>query len=587
MTAPILQLLEVQPKARQVRPGAWVASCPAHEDSTPSLSWTTNGDGNVGVKCFAGCPAEAIVAALGEPMSSLFEPRPLNGHTNGHAPGVILRLEKPKPGGTVRTRRFEATDTSGRTWIHTRHEDATGRAVGDMKWQAGVKVATLLPFGSERIASWPAEDPIFLVEGEATAETLRARGLPALGTFGVQYKPDPAALASLTGRRVILWPDADDVGRAHMLDMARRLDGTAEALRWVEPPADVFKGWDAADADPETITRLVAEAGPVPFGPVAPGASIGTRTALDLRSGTAPAQLCHPFLTAEGPTVIYARGGTGKGMVACWFVKRLVAAGHVVMVVDFEGHEREWGSRLRGLGLTDDELARVHYRAPFASDWTAPTGSMASIADAIREDAARLGVTILIVDSYSVATSNGDTMGGEAAAREYFSGLARIGLPSLTIAHVRGDSGKFPDRPFGSVFVHNLARETWAVERLGDDEPEADADLIRVGPHIVALELRNKKANARPISAAQFVTFSFFGDGSIEVLTDRPSDRSVADRAAAVLADGPMTLVKIAAAIKEDTGETVSEDVLRRALNRDPRRFVHLDGTRPRPWGLR
>jgi len=48
------------------------------------------------------------------------------------------------------------------------------------------------------------------------------------------------------------------------------------------------------------------------------------------------------------------------------------------------------------------------------------------------------------------------------------------------VAHVKGDSGKFPDRPFGSVFVHNLARETWAVERLGD-EPDTDPDLIRVG----------------------------------------------------------------------------------------------------------
>ncbi len=253
-------------------------------------------------------------------------------------------------------------------------------------------------------------------------------------------------------------------------------------------------------------------------------ATIGARTALDLRHGTPPPQLAGEFLTAEGPCVLYARGGTGKGMLACWFALRLVRAGHVVMIVDYEGHEREWGSRLRGLGATDDELGRIHYRAPFGSDWTAPTGSLAAVADAIRDDAERLGVTYIIVDSYSVATSNGDTMGGEAAAREYFGGLARIGLPSLTIAHVRGDSGKFPERPFGSVFVHNLARETWAAERIGDDDPEAiDPDEIRHGPAIVALELRNRKANARPKAPAQFVSFSFYADGSIEVTTDGPA----------------------------------------------------------------
>jgi hypothetical protein len=301
-----------------------------------------------------------------------------------------------------------------------------------------------------------------------------------------------------------------------------------------------------------------------------------------------PDQLADPFLTAEGATVAYARGGTGKGVLSCLWITRLERTGHVVMVVDYEGHEREWGSRLRGLGMTDDELALVHYRAPFGSDWTEPTGALGKVAELIREDCERLGVTYIVVDSYSVATSNGDIMGGETAAREYFGGLAMIGLPSLTIAHVRGDSGRFPDRPFGSVFVHNLARETWAIERVGDDDTESDPDLIRFAPHIVTLELRNKKANGRAIAAAQFVTFSFFPDGTITADTGRPDGRAVADLAADALADGPMTLPKIAAAIKEDTGETVSADTIKRTMLRHPQRFAHeATGPRPRPWSLR
>ncbi len=319
----------------------------------------------------------------------------------------------------------------------------------------------------------------------------------------------------------------------------------------------------------------------------APEPTIGSRTAADLRYGPPLPQLAAPFLTSEGATVLYGKGGTGKGITACWLITRLVAAGHVVMVLDFEGHEREWGSRLRGLGMTDDELARIPYRSPFGADWTAPTGALSKVAEAVRDDAERLGVTYLVVDSYSVATSNGDLMGGEAAAREYFTGLATIGLPSLTIAHVRGDSGRFPDQPFGSVFVHNLARETWAVERIGDDEPETDPDVIRIGPNVVALELRNKKMNGGPTAPAQFVTFSFYADGSVTVNDDRPAGRSVADLAGDVLADGPLTLPKIAAAILDDTGERISETSLRQALNRDPRRFEHVSGPRPRPWALR
>src|SRR4051812_24427105 len=45
---------------------------------------------------------------------------------------------------------------------------------------------------------------------------------------------------------------------------------------------------------------------------------IGHRTARDLCWGAPPPQLVGAFLTPEGPTILYAHGGTGKGMVACW-----------------------------------------------------------------------------------------------------------------------------------------------------------------------------------------------------------------------------------------------------------------------------
>jgi hypothetical protein len=375
-------------------------------------------------------------------------------------------------------------------------------------------------------------------------------------------------------------PLADEPGRG-MAEL-RKIAGWTEAHIADDGPGIIIHGPNPVPHAGEgpAVAETITAANTAP--------TIGTRTALDLRHGDAPPQLAGAFLTSEGPTVLYARGGTGKGLFACWLARQLVGTGHVVMVVDYEGHELEWGSRLRRLGLADDELERIHYRAPFAADWTAKKGSLWTVADAVRDDAARLGVTYLIVDSYSVATSNGDTMGGEAAAREYFSGLARIGLPSLTIAHVRGDSGKFPERPFGSVFVHNLARETWAAERIGDDDPEAiDPDEIRLGPDLVALELRNRKANARPKSSAQFVTFSFFADGTIEVTTDGPAGRSVADLAADALADGPLTLAKIAAAIKEDTGQSVSEDALRVTLKRHSQRFEQTTAGRPRTWNVR
>ena len=42
----------------------WVACCPAHDDTTPSLSINETSAGKVLVKCFAGCPQAAVIAAL-------------------------------------------------------------------------------------------------------------------------------------------------------------------------------------------------------------------------------------------------------------------------------------------------------------------------------------------------------------------------------------------------------------------------------------------------------------------------------------------------------------------------------------------
>jgi putative DNA primase/helicase len=44
--------------------GGWVARCPAHDDRTPSLSLADGHDGRLLVKCWAGCSAHDVLAAL-------------------------------------------------------------------------------------------------------------------------------------------------------------------------------------------------------------------------------------------------------------------------------------------------------------------------------------------------------------------------------------------------------------------------------------------------------------------------------------------------------------------------------------------
>lgn len=58
-------------KVRSRGAGKWTASCPAHADSSPSLS-VAEGDRGILVHCFAGCTTEDVVAALGLTMADLF-----------------------------------------------------------------------------------------------------------------------------------------------------------------------------------------------------------------------------------------------------------------------------------------------------------------------------------------------------------------------------------------------------------------------------------------------------------------------------------------------------------------------------------
>lgn len=52
--------------------GRWLARCPAHDDKRPSLSVKETTEGVVLVKCWSGCSAAEVVAAVGLELSDLF-----------------------------------------------------------------------------------------------------------------------------------------------------------------------------------------------------------------------------------------------------------------------------------------------------------------------------------------------------------------------------------------------------------------------------------------------------------------------------------------------------------------------------------
>ncbi len=73
MTAEVL--LSRLEKVKQTGKDRWIACCPAHADKHPSLNVRELPDGKVLIKCFTGCGAADVVAAVGLELSDLFPPR--------------------------------------------------------------------------------------------------------------------------------------------------------------------------------------------------------------------------------------------------------------------------------------------------------------------------------------------------------------------------------------------------------------------------------------------------------------------------------------------------------------------------------
>lgn len=59
--------------------GRWLARCPAHDDKRPSLSVRETSEGIVLLKCWSGCSAAEVVAAVGLEMTALFPEKTIVG----------------------------------------------------------------------------------------------------------------------------------------------------------------------------------------------------------------------------------------------------------------------------------------------------------------------------------------------------------------------------------------------------------------------------------------------------------------------------------------------------------------------------
>lgn len=220
----------------------YTTRCPAHEDTHASLSVTEADDGRVLIYCHAGCTVQAIMQALGLPMSDLFprreperkrkptpepKPAPVPTYIYVNADGEPVHATIRQPGKRFAQARPNPDAPSG--WVFG---------------LAGLQpVLYRLPEVMQAVADGRT---IYVCEGEKDADNLCALGLTATTNPMGACKWRKQYTECLRGADVVVLPDHDEPGEAHGQQVATALHGVADRVRVLHLP-DLPAGGDVSD----------------------------------------------------------------------------------------------------------------------------------------------------------------------------------------------------------------------------------------------------------------------------------------------------------------------------------------------------
>ncbi len=466
--------------------------------------------------------------------------------------------------------------------------DAAGRgyasaaAASCLRRQMAVKVVTLPGLAEHGdVSDW-------LDAGHTLTElTAIVDGVPWL-----EAAPETGPRIALTAEEgTIIWPDSATITFSRVAEHSRGV--TAEvSVTWQDKELDYGTLNLLATRSRDGLVKKLDRAAPdVPWTDYLDLAC--RRMVTRLREGepveelqarprTGETALIAPVLIEHESTVHYGNGGSGKSLdgLLCAIAARtgcalpaglrVVHTVPAVMVLNWETNKSPQEARLhglcRGLGITPPTgIYHRHMSGPLIDE-----------ARRLRADVARLQVGLVIVDSLAPASGpDPETAGAVVPVMNVLGSLP--GVTRLVLAHVsHANEGARDPRPFGSVFVWNLARSCWYLQRSTEDRD----DLV--------IGFYHKKANDERLHDALSLRFSF-ADGAITPGTadlaaspELQAKVPLVQQLTAALSNGAKSIPALA--LELDT----KEPTIDKALRRHPGRFVQVPAEKPPfPWGLK
>lgn len=236
--------------------------CPAHPDSSPSLSVDDGRNGATVLHCHAGCSPARILEALDLSWRHLWHAPDTDPEHHATGLSIDFPVHLTSSSSTkVRAFRLESLHAYGETHVleRWRHpftgakrtfwstRDGGGSLIPGLRDEHGAPVrVTALPLYLERDVRMAvaARERIVVTESESSVDALVRHGITATTWAGGAARPDLRRLTEvLRGAAVLLVPDNDPPGLECGRRIWRALQPRAAHLTWALPQP----GHDARD----------------------------------------------------------------------------------------------------------------------------------------------------------------------------------------------------------------------------------------------------------------------------------------------------------------------------------------------------